>query len=252
MGLAFDEWDLDYYTNMFREELKRDPTNVELFDIAQSNSEHSRHVVHCAPHGMQSMRGEHGGRAPGMQRRQLSHQRSVPAVGAACCERTDVEPVKIWHHCPNLLCMLCLLMLCLPSLPPSCLPRRHWFFGADLFVDGEKMPENLMDIVKSTLKANKGNSVIGFKDNSSAIRGGPVTPMLPTAPGGPSSLEPQPRDWDVLLTAETHNFPCAVAPYPGAETGAGGRIRDTHATGIGSMMGAATAGYCVGNLHMDG
>lgn len=44
MGLAFDEWDLDYYTSMFRDELKRDPTNVELFDIAQSNSEHSRCV----------------------------------------------------------------------------------------------------------------------------------------------------------------------------------------------------------------
>lgn len=27
-----------------------------------------------------------------------------------------------------------------------------------------------MDIVKSTLTANPGNSVIGFKDNSSAIR----------------------------------------------------------------------------------
>lgn len=62
----------------------------------------------------------------------------------------------------------------------------------------------------------------------------------------------QARDWDVLLTAETHNFPCAVAPYPGAETGAGGRIRDTHATGIGSIMGAATAGYCTGNLQIDG
>ncbi|KAI7838801.1 hypothetical protein COHA_007416 [Chlorella ohadii] len=170
MGLAFDEWDLDYYTTMFRDELKRDPTNVELFDIAQSNSEHS----------------------------------------------------------------------------------RHWFFKADLFVDGQKMPENLMDIVKSTLDANAGNSVIGFKDNSSAIRGGPVTPVLPERPGGPSPLAPQARDWDVLLTAETHNFPCAVAPYPGAETGAGGRIRDTHATGIGSIMGAATAGYCTGNLHIDG
>ena len=42
MGLAFDERDLDYYTSMFRDELKRDPTNVELFDIAQPNSEHSR------------------------------------------------------------------------------------------------------------------------------------------------------------------------------------------------------------------
>lgn len=43
MGLAFDDWDLDYYTNLFRNDMKRDPTNVELFDIAQSNSEHSRH-----------------------------------------------------------------------------------------------------------------------------------------------------------------------------------------------------------------
>jgi hypothetical protein len=58
-----------------------------------------------------------------------------------------------------------------------------------------------------------------------------VTALLPTAPGAPSPLAPQERDWDLLLTAETHNFPCAVAPYPGAETGAGGRIRDTHATG---------------------
>ena len=47
MGLAFDEWDLDYYTAMFRDEMKRDPTNVELFDIAQSNSEHSRWAAPC-------------------------------------------------------------------------------------------------------------------------------------------------------------------------------------------------------------
>jgi len=170
MGLAFDDWDLDYYTSMFKEELKRDPTNVELFDMAQSNSEHS----------------------------------------------------------------------------------RHWFFNANMIIDGKKMPENLFQIVKETWNVNRGNSVIGFKDNSSAIRGKSVAPILPTNPGSPSPLAPAPRDWDILLTAETHNFPCAVAPYPGAETGAGGRIRDTHATGIGSMMGASTAGYCVGNLHMDG
>lgn len=43
MGLSFDEWDLDYYTNLFRNILKRNPTSVECFDLAQSNSEHSRH-----------------------------------------------------------------------------------------------------------------------------------------------------------------------------------------------------------------
>jgi phosphoribosylformylglycinamidine synthase len=42
MGLAFDDWDLEYYTKLFTD-MGRDPTNVELFDIAQSNSEHSRH-----------------------------------------------------------------------------------------------------------------------------------------------------------------------------------------------------------------
>jgi hypothetical protein len=35
MGLAFDEWDLDYYTKLFQD-MGRDPTNVELFDIAQA------------------------------------------------------------------------------------------------------------------------------------------------------------------------------------------------------------------------
>uniref|UniRef100_I3J3D9 Phosphoribosylformylglycinamidine synthase n=1 Tax=Oreochromis niloticus TaxID=8128 RepID=I3J3D9_ORENI len=42
LGLAFDSWDLDYYTLMFQR-IERNPTSVECFDLAQSNSEHSRH-----------------------------------------------------------------------------------------------------------------------------------------------------------------------------------------------------------------
>ncbi|KAG6387909.1 hypothetical protein SASPL_153104 [Salvia splendens] len=149
MGLAFDEQDLQYYTKLFMDDIKRNPTNVELFDMAQSNSEHS----------------------------------------------------------------------------------RHWFFTGKIVVDGEPMDKTLMQIVKSTLQANPSNSVIGFKDNSSAIRGFPVDELRPTNPGLACPLDMSARDLDILFTAETHNFPCAVAPYPGAETGAGGRIRDTHATG---------------------
>lgn len=48
-----------------------------------------------------------------------------------------------------------------------------------------------------------------------------------------------------------HGVNSLVQVHAGAETGAGGRIRDTHATGTGSIMGAATAGYCVGNLLLD-
>lgn len=169
MGLAFDEQDLQYYTKLFRDEIKRDPTTVELFDIAQSNSEHS----------------------------------------------------------------------------------RHWFFTGKMVIDGKPMDETLMQIVKRTLKVNPNNSVIGFKDNSSAIKGFPVNQLRPVRPGSTSPLESAVRELDILFTAETHNFPCAVAPYPGAETGAGGRIRDTHATGRGSFVVASTAGYCVGNLNLD-
>ncbi|OVA14622.1 AIR synthase related protein [Macleaya cordata] len=170
MGLAFDEQDLQYYTRLFREDIKRNPTTVELFDIAQSNSEHS----------------------------------------------------------------------------------RHWFFNGKIVIDGKPMSRTLFQIVKSTLKANPNNSVIGFKDNSSAIKGFLVNQLRPTQPGLTSPLSTSTRDLDILFTAETHNFPCAVAPYPGAETGAGGRIRDTHATGRGSFVVASTAGYCVGNLHIEG
>lgn len=46
-------------------------------------------------------------------------------------------------------------------------------------------------------------------------RGFKTKPILPLTEAGPAALEPQDRDWDILLTAETHNFPCAVAPYPG-------------------------------------
>ncbi|KAM0924814.1 hypothetical protein ACQ4PT_004730 [Festuca glaucescens] len=169
MGLAFDDQDIKYYTHLFRDDIKRNPTTVELFDIAQSNSEHS----------------------------------------------------------------------------------RHWFFNGKLEIDGETMARTLFQLVKSPLKANPNNSIIGFKDNSSAIKGCPVNHLRPALPGSTSPLSLMMRELGILFTAETHNFPCAVAPYPGAETGAGGRIRDTHATGKGSFIVASTAGYCVGNLQME-
>lgn len=43
MGLGFDEFDVKYYTELFQTKLGRNPTNVEVFDMGQSNSEHSRH-----------------------------------------------------------------------------------------------------------------------------------------------------------------------------------------------------------------
>jgi len=170
MGLAFDEWDLNYYSDIFLDKLKRNPTNVECFDIAQSNSEHS----------------------------------------------------------------------------------RHWFFKGKLILDGEELPDHLIAMVQQTLDAAPENSIIAFKDNSSAIRGYDIDTLVAATPGSPTPLVPSRVMYHPLLTAETHNFPSGVAPFPGAETGTGGRIRDTHATGRGSLVVAGTAAYCVGNLRIPG
>lgn len=129
---------------------------------------------------------------------------------------------------------------------------RHWFFRGRLLIDGEEMSKHLLDIVRDTLRANPSNSVVAFADNSSTIRGASIATLMPIIPGQPSKLDVVEKDRDILFTAETHNFPSGVAPFPGAETGTGGRIRDTAATGIGSLVGAGTAGYAVGNLHIPG
>ena len=47
-------------------------------------------------------------------------------------------------------------------------------------------------------------------------------------------------------------FSIGVAPFPGATTGTGGRIRDVQATGQGAHVIAGTAGYSFGNLNIPG
>ncbi|MBZ0157286.1 MAG: phosphoribosylformylglycinamidine synthase [Alphaproteobacteria bacterium] len=170
MGLGLDEWDIDYYYQLFIKDLGRNPTNVECFDLSQSNSEHS----------------------------------------------------------------------------------RHWFFRGKLVVDGREIPETLMQIVKEPYRRNPNNSIIAFKDNSSAIRGYRIAALLPEGAGSPSPFREKTVDYHIIFTAETHNFPSGVAPFPGAETGTGGRLRDVHATGRGSLFVAGTAAYCVGNLQIPG
>lgn len=172
LGLAFDDADIAYYTTLFKDRIKRNPTTVECFDLSQSNSEHS----------------------------------------------------------------------------------RHWFFTGRLVLDGEEQPKSLMKIVKQTQEVSKpNNSLIAFHDNSSAIVGFPVPVLVPSKPDGPgkySLLDGTTRH--ITLTAETHNFPTGIAPFPGATTGTGGRIRDNQSTGRGAHVIAGSAGYCVGNLQVPG
>lgn len=127
---------------------------------------------------------------------------------------------------------------------------RHWFFRGRLVIDGKEIPETLFQIVKSTLKANPANSIIAFKDNSSAIKGYKIDTIAPKISGKASPFKKGKCYYHIIFTAETHNFPTGVAPFSGAETGTGGRIRDVEAVGRGGLAIAGTAGYCVGNLNI--
>lgn len=129
---------------------------------------------------------------------------------------------------------------------------RHGFFGGEQVIDGVKQKLTLFDLVKQTNELNPQGSVIAFKDNSSAVEGYEINTLIPDSPGEFSALSMQVSKYHLTLTAETHNFPTGVAPFPGAETGAGGRIRDNQGTGKGSLVVAGTTGYCVANLHISG
>src|SRR6185436_10828193 len=56
----------------------------------------------------------------------------------------------------------------------------------------------------------------------------------------------------ITATAETHNHPTFIAPFPGAATGTGGEIRDDKAVGRGGIIGIGMAGYAFGNLFPTG
>lgn len=168
LGLAFDNWDIEYYTNLFTNVLKRDPTSVELFDCAQSNSEHS----------------------------------------------------------------------------------RHWFFKGRMIIEGQEEEKSLIKMIIDTQEHSNQNNTIKFSDNSSAIRGFKHPTLRPTTFAGPGKVEIGEVDSDLIFTAETHNMPTAVAPFSGATTGTGGRIRDVQGVGRGGHTIAGTAGYCVGNLNI--
>ncbi len=127
---------------------------------------------------------------------------------------------------------------------------RHGFFKGNLIIDGKTMERTLMEIIKTPWQKNPGNSLIAFYDDSSAIQGQEIVTLIPRKPGECSAFDLAKVLYHLTLTAETHNFPSGVAPFPGAETGTGGRIRDNQVVGRGGLVIAAGAAYCVDNLHI--
>lgn len=128
---------------------------------------------------------------------------------------------------------------------------RHKTFKASWELDGEPRPHSLFDMIRHTFQVTNGAGVLSaYEDNASVIKGLKGARFY----ANPTSREYgyHEEDIHILMKVETHNHPTAIAPFPGAATGAGGEIRDEGAVGRGSKPKAGLTGYSVSNLKIPG
>ena len=127
---------------------------------------------------------------------------------------------------------------------------RHKIFRAEWWIDDEPQSHSLFDMIRNTHAATQGQGVLSaYHDNAAVIEGFSGDFLAPSGAGG--SYEFVPAKLDILMKVETHNHPTAIAPFPGAATGAGGEIRDEAAVGRGARTKAGLAGFSVSNLLLS-
>ena len=126
---------------------------------------------------------------------------------------------------------------------------RHKTFTASWTLDGVARSRSLMDMIRNTYDQSAGRGVLSaYSDNASVIEGSVSARFYPDPETGVFGyvVEQTP----ILMKVETHNHPTAIAPFPGAATGAGGEIRDEGAVGRGSKPKAGLIGFTVSNLRI--
>jgi phosphoribosylformylglycinamidine synthase len=126
---------------------------------------------------------------------------------------------------------------------------RHKIFNATWTVDGERQDQSLFQMIRNTHAQSPGGTVVAYSDNSAVMEGAEVERLLPDANGAWRYTRGLTH---ILMKVETHNHPTAIAPHPGAGTGAGGEIRDEGATGRGARPKAGLTGFSVSNLNIPG
>jgi phosphoribosylformylglycinamidine synthase len=127
---------------------------------------------------------------------------------------------------------------------------RHKIFNADWVIDGVPGTDSLFAMIRRSHALAPRRTVVAYEDNAAVLEGFETERFHPDAPDG---VYRRHRGLThMLLKVETHNHPTAIAPYPGAATGAGGEIRDEGATGIGAKPKAGLVGYATSDLRIPG
>lgn len=126
---------------------------------------------------------------------------------------------------------------------------RHKIFNAQWVINGERQPQSLFQMIRHTHASHPQRTIIAYADNAAVMQGADIERFYPDARG---TYRFNSELTHTLMKVETHNHPTAIAPYPGAATGAGGEIRDEGATGRGAKPKAGLCGFSVSNLNIPG
>ena len=110
----------------------------------------------------------------------------------------------------------------------------------------------MFQMIRNTEKLAPQHTIVAYSDNAAVMEGREVERWLPEGYTNAPRYSARRELVHSLMKVETHNHPTAIAPFPGAATGAGGEIRDEGATGRGSRPKAGLTGFSVSNLHLPG
>ncbi|QDI04649.1 phosphoribosylformylglycinamidine synthase [Xanthomonas cerealis pv. cerealis] len=126
---------------------------------------------------------------------------------------------------------------------------RHKIFNASWSIDGKAQERSLFRMIKHTHQQTPQHTLSAYSDNAAVVEGHPAARYRPDPASGEYRSEPVTPS-AFCIKVETHNHPTAIAPFPGASTGAGGEIRDEGATGRGGKPKAGLTGFSVSHLRI--
>ncbi len=126
---------------------------------------------------------------------------------------------------------------------------RHKIFNASWTIDGREQTTSLFKMIKNTHAVTPEHTLSAYSDNAAVVEGYAASRFRPDPATQQYRSEPV-ADSAFCIKVETHNHPTAIAPFPGASTGAGGEIRDEGATGRGGRPKAGLCGFSVSHLRI--
>ncbi|MDF4002166.1 phosphoribosylformylglycinamidine synthase [Luteibacter sp. PPL552] len=127
---------------------------------------------------------------------------------------------------------------------------RHKVFNATWTLDGQAQDASLFGMIKNTHKVSPNFTLSAYHDNAAVIEGHEGSRLFVDPDDGVFRSVKEAAPYAIKV--ETHNHPTAIAPWPGAATGAGGEIRDEGATGRGGKPKAGLTGFSVSHLRIPG